>query len=220
MNIWLIIPVKSLKESKSRLANVLTEDQRKELTWLLLLQLIEVSRQVSRIQRILIVTPDPEVESLVSPHDTITLLESGKQGLNEALAESRDYAAADADCILILPCDLPFISRLDIEMLLAPLADLDSKSISGSSEQNRPMMVICPDEHGDGTNALLLCKPKDFTFNFGPDSFKKHLEEASLRGLKINMVKPDGVKFDLDSEEDWHEFVKRTSSVSFAGIFD
>jgi 2-phospho-L-lactate guanylyltransferase len=220
MNIWLIIPVKSLKESKSRLANVLTEDQRKELTWLLLLQLIEVSRQVSRIQRILIVTPDPEVESLVSPHDAITLIESGKQGLNGALAESRDYAAADADCILILPCDLPFITKLDLEMLLAPLADQDSKSISGDPDQNGPLMVICPDQYEDGTNALLLCEPMEFTFNYGPDSFRKHLEEASLRGLKINRVEPDGVIFDLDSEEDWHEFVKRTSSVSFAGIFD
>jgi 2-phospho-L-lactate guanylyltransferase len=220
MNIWLIIPVKSLKESKSRLANVLTEDQRKELTWVLLLQLIEVSRQVSQIQQILIVTPDPKVESLVSPHVAITLLESGKQGLNGALAESRDYAVADADCILILPCDLPFITRLDIEMLLAPLADLDSRSISGDPQQNGPLMVICPDQHGDGTNALLLCEPMDFTFYYGPDSFRKHLEEASLRGLKINRVEPDGVKFDLDREEDWHEFVKRTSGVPFAGIFD
>jgi 2-phospho-L-lactate guanylyltransferase len=220
MNIWLIIPVKSLKESKSRLANVLTEDQRKELTCKLLLQLIEVSRQVGQIQRILIVTPDPAVESLVSHHDAITLLESGTHGLNGALVESRDYAAADADCILILPCDLPFITRLDIEMLLAPLADADSNSIGGSPEQNRPLMVICPDQHGDGTNALLLCEPKDFIFNYGPDSFRKHLQEASLRGLKINRVEPDGVKFDLDSEDDWHEYVKRTSSVPFAGIFD
>jgi 2-phospho-L-lactate guanylyltransferase len=220
MNIWLIIPVKSLKESKSRLANLLTEDQRKELTCKLLLQLIEVSRQVGQIQRILIVTPDPEVESLVSHHDAITLLESGTHGLNGALVESRDYAAADADCILILPCDLPFITRLDIEMLLAPLADADSNSIGGSPEQNRPLMVICPDQHGDGTNALLLCELKDFIFNYGPDSFRKHLQEASLRGLEINRVEPDGVKFDLDSEDDWHEYVKRTSSVLFAGIFD
>jgi 2-phospho-L-lactate guanylyltransferase len=220
MNIWLIIPVNSLKESKSRLANVLTEDQRRELTCKLLLQLIEVSRRVSQIKRILIVTPDPEVESLVSPHDTITLLESGNQGLNGALAESRDYAAADADCLLILPCDLPFITRLDIEMLLAPLADLDSKSIIVDPEKNGPLMVICPDQHGDGTNALLLCEPMEFTFNYGPNSFRKHLEEASLRGLKINKIEPDGVKFDLDSEEDWHEYVKRTSSVPFAGFFD
>jgi 2-phospho-L-lactate guanylyltransferase len=220
MNIWLIIPVNSLKESKSRLANVLTEDQRRELTCKLLLQLIEVSRQVSQIHRILIVTPDPEVESLVSPHDAITLLESGKQGLNGALAESRDYAAAAADCILILPSDLPFITRLDIEMLLAPLSNLDSSSISGGPGQNGPLMVICPDQRGGGTNALLLCEPKDFTFNYGPDSFQKHLEEASHRGLKIYRVEPDGVKFDLDSEEDWREFVKRTSTVPFAGIFD
>ena len=220
MKVWLIIPVKSLKESKSRLGNVLTEDQRRELTCKLLLQLIEVSRQVSQIQRILSVTPDPEVESLVSSYHTITLLESSKQDLNGALAESRDYAAADSDCILILPCDLPFITRLDIEMLLAPLADLDSKSINGEPDQNGQLIVICPDLHGDGTNALLLCEPKDFTFNYGPDSFRKHLDEASLRGLKINRVEPDGVKFDLDSEEDWHEFVKRSSTAPFAGIFD
>jgi 2-phospho-L-lactate guanylyltransferase len=198
----------------------LTRDQRKELTCKLLLHLIEVSRQASQIQRIVIVTPDPEVEILVRPHDAITLIESGKQGLNGALTESRDFAAADADGILILPCDLPFITRLDIEMFLAPLAELDSNSLSGAPEQNGPLMVICPDQHGTGTNALLLCEPMEFTFNYGPDSFRKHLEEASLRGLKINKIEPDGVKFDLDSEEDWHEYVERTSSVPFAGFFD
>jgi len=213
MNIWLIIPVKSLRESKSRLANVLTGDQRRELTSHLLSRTIEVGCQVNSIQRILVVTPDPEVELLTRSQEVTVILEEERRGLNSALAQSRDFAGHYADWILILPCDLPFISVDDIERLLVPLLGPNTESPRTISEQNLGLMVICPDLHEDGTNALLLSKAGDFTFRFGENSFQKHLLEASNRGLKAARVHPEGIRFDLDSEDDWFEYLKRSSGV-------
>ena len=219
MNIWLIIPVNSLKESKSRLADLLTENQRRELTGHLLSHLIEVGRQVNQIQRISVATPDPEVELLVGSQPVTIILEEGRRGLNSALAQGRDVAAENSDCILILPCDLPFISKRDIEILLAPLADRTNTDSPGA-QNNKGQMVICPNLDGDGTNALLLCKAGDFTFRFGQNSFQKHLFEADIRGLTTHIVDPEGIKFDLDSEEDWRDFLRRTSGLPVPGFLE
>ena len=220
MNIWLIIPVNSLKQSKSRLADVLTENQRRELTSHLLSRLIEVGSQVRLIQHILVVTPDPEVEALIGHQDAATLLEDGRQGLNLALAQSRDFAAGNADCILILPCDLPLISKSDIDMLLVPLFDEELETRSPGSDRDKGLMVICPDQHGDGTNALLLSRPEAFTFSYGQNSFQKHLLEADLRGLTTHIVYPAGIRFDLDNEEDWHAFLEQTPGAPVPGLFE
>ena len=66
-----------------------------------------------------------------------------------------------------------------------------------------PVLAICPDEAEDGTNALLLAPPGDFTFRYGPGSFRAHLAEAERRGRAAHVVPAPGLRFDLDTESDW-----------------
>ena len=70
-----------------------------------------------------------------------------------------------------------------------------------------PVLVICPDEAEDGTNALLLAPPGDFTFRYGPGSFHAHLAEAERRGRAAHVVRAPGLRFDLDTESDWRVYV-------------
>ena len=66
-----------------------------------------------------------------------------------------------------------------------------------------PLLAVCPDEAEDGTNALLLAPPGDFTFRYGPGSFRAHLAEAERRGRPAHVVPAPGLRFDLDTESDW-----------------
>jgi 2-phospho-L-lactate guanylyltransferase len=68
-------------------------------------------------------------------------------------------------------------------------------------------IVICSDHNRDGSNALLICPPAGFTFQYGPNSFNLHLEEASRLGMSTRIVEASGIKFDIDTEEDWNAYL-------------
>ena len=84
-----------------------------------------------------------------------------------------------------------------LPLRLGPLAPLRARSSLA------PLLAVCPDETEDGTNALLLAPPGDFTFHYGPGSFHAHLAEAERRGRPAHVIPAPGLRFDLDTESDW-----------------
>jgi 2-phospho-L-lactate guanylyltransferase len=98
--------------------------------------------------------------------------------------------SAGADALLVLPIDLPLVSRDALTTLLDELDD-----------PHRPLVVLVPDRHGRGTNALLLAPPDAIEFCFGGDSRAAHLDCARSRGVR--MVEADGpLTLDLDTPAD------------------
>ena len=79
----------------------------------------------------------------------------------------------------------------------------ERSSLEPGTSPPAPLLVICPDEAEDGTNALLLAPPGEFTFRYGPGSFRAHLAEAARRGRSAHVVPAPGLRFDLDTESDW-----------------
>jgi 2-phospho-L-lactate guanylyltransferase len=73
-------------------------------------------------------------------------------------------------------------------------------------------VVIAADEKGYGTNALFVLPAGAFSFHYGPDSFRKHIEEAEERGKTIEVITTPGLRFDIDNEIDWYTY--QTSKVS------
>ena len=196
MTIWAVIPVKPLRDSKSRLAHILTPDQRAELTSHLLLHTLHAIQESEQIYRTLVISRDPAVLKLARQEGVFTFNEGDRQGLNQAVTRAAGVTAARrADSILVLPADLPFISAEDIVKLTLLLP--------ADSDQMRPQAIICPDLEYEGTNALLLSPPLEFTFQYGPGSFRKHQQEALQRGRQLTTIELPGVQFDVDTEEDW-----------------
>ena len=70
-------------------------------------------------------------------------------------------------------------------------------------------MAICSDREGDGTNALLVCPPTGFTFQYGPGSYQRHLAEAERLGIAQCIVDTPGIRFDLDTEQDYESYLVR-----------
>ncbi len=193
MTTWAIIPVKPLHESKRRLAHLLSAGARAELIHHFLDNLLATLNDVPGIDRVLVVTGDAEVTALAQNHGAAVLLETEPSGLNEAVRGGAALAARQgATAVLILPADLPFARVEDIEQMLAPLPTT-----------HHPLLAITGDETEEGTNALLLAPPGDFTFRYGPGSYHAHLAEAAARDRAIHIVNAPGLRFDLDTEGDW-----------------
>ena len=209
-----VIPVKTLHDSKRRLAHLLSAEERADLIGRFLDNLLLTLSATPGIDRTLVVTCDPDVVRLARRRGAEVLLEPAADGLNAAAARGAAHAAAQgATAVLLLPADLPFVRVEDIEAMLQPLEQGPGARGQGPGEERSslapspwplaPSLVVCPDETEDGTNALLLAPPGDFAFHYGPGSFRAHLAEAARRGRAAHVVPAPGLRFDLDTESDW-----------------
>lgn len=204
MIVWAIIPVKPLRDSKSRLAHILSPDERAALTASLLRHTLEVLNDVRDIHRTLIVSRDPAVLKIARQGGASTFGESEKQDLNLAITRAAHIASAQqADAVLILPADLPLLTAEDVEMMLTGAIPQSNGHHGAGYYYQERAISICPDHVNDGTNALLICPPTGFAFQYGPGSFEHHLEEAARLGMSRRIIHAPGLKFDLDTEEDW-----------------
>jgi 2-phospho-L-lactate guanylyltransferase len=63
-------------------------------------------------------------------------------------------------------------------------------------------IVIVPDRHGQGTNALLLSPPDVMTPAFGEGSFARHAALARAAGAAPRVVDVPSLGLDIDTADD------------------
>jgi len=212
MEIWAIVPVKSLKNSKRRLAHLLSKEEREALIKRLLGQVLGTLIALPAIENILVVSADPDVWQICRHYQVQVVKEPASQGMNIAIRRGIKAASDQgAKSALILPVDLPYISGTAVQSFLEGAAGrlVDKNGHvhdngSGSSLQKKGLMAICPDENDQGTNALFFKPISEFSFHYGPGSFQKHLKEGEKRGLFVRIIPVPALQFDLDSEDDWY----------------
>lgn len=202
-----LIPVRSLTGGKTRLAGALDTTERSDLIREMLGGVVSAALLSGVIDSIIVVSPDDEVLSLAGhlAPNLITLRQpDDRPGLIAALDQGRAFAIEHgADAMLILFGDLPLLSGDDVRMMASSAADV----------------VISPDRHGEGTNALLLRfasgvdhdNNMDFQFRFGQASFGRHLAEADRVGLTAETVVTAGTSLDVDTPADLAEWTARSA---------
>jgi 2-phospho-L-lactate guanylyltransferase len=188
--LWAIVPVKPLRRAKSRLASVLNRDERAALSQEMLIHTLGVLKTVPGIERVLVVSRDSRALAIARDVGAHTVTERGEPQLNSALVRAtlvaRGYGVSG---VLVLPADLPLVQKEDIEMLVSRATD-------------PPVVVIAPDRHGKGTNALLASPPGLIEYDFGPDSFKLHQERALEAGARVEICELPSLGLDVDMPED------------------
>ena len=190
MSIWAIVPVKPLRHAKSRLAPVLGDEERLELSRDMLRTVLAALTEVSRIDRTLLVSRDPEALALGRHLGARTLSERPPIALNQALAQATKAAiGSGASAVLVLPADLPLITAQDIEALL----DLVDPP---------PAIVLAPDRRRDGTNALLTSPAPLIEYSFGQASYDRHRAAALAAGVRVAVCDRPALALDLDLPED------------------
>jgi 2-phospho-L-lactate guanylyltransferase len=190
MTLWAIVPVKPLRRGKSRLAGTLTEDERAELNQSLLKHTIETLSDLKEIEQVLVVSRDPHALTVARNYGARTVREDGQPHLNTALKRATVVAQVYATRgVLVLPADLPLISPEDIRELINRAVD-------------PPVVVIAPDRHHSGTNALLISPSGLIEYDFGENSFQRHCERVRQAGARLEIVDLPSLGLDLDLPED------------------
>ncbi|MFC1466759.1 MAG: 2-phospho-L-lactate guanylyltransferase [Candidatus Brachytrichaceae bacterium NZ_4S206] len=191
-----LIPVKSLIHGKSRLSGQLDLAHRIELTHDSLRRIVHTLQSTSGIGDIVIISRDAQVAAWAKRW-RVEHMREHRRGLNAALREARArYAHASA--VLVLPSDLAALSITDVRGMLA-----------AAQQAGERCVVIAPDRHGRGTNALLLKPPDAIDFDFGVNSAVRHAQRAIAHGIQPIWFRSDSICLDLDSPDDLNLYLEQ-----------
>lgn len=208
MTLWAVIPTKDPARAKTRLARIFTPEQRRVVSLGLLERTLRVLRETPAVAHCLVVSPAAEPLSLArhygahlleqavrapsAPRDPRRLERSGaiEDELNAALEQAARAATAQgAEALLVLPADLPCLTAAALTALIA-------------RAPGTPGIVLAPDRHRTGTNAVLVMPPTALPFSFGRDSFARHRDVAGRTGLAIAICDHPAFALDLDEPDD------------------
>jgi 2-phospho-L-lactate guanylyltransferase len=190
MTFWAIVPVKPLGRGKSRLAGVLTQEERLDLNSQLLTHTVDILQEIPEIEHVLVISRDPSALAMARAHGARTVQENGAPELNIALTRATMVAKSYATRgVLIIPSDLPMITKEDVYAMLERV-------------QDPPVVVVAPDRRKVGTNALLVCPVGLIEYDYGPNSFERHCQSALTEGARLEICELPSLALDMDLPED------------------
>jgi 2-phospho-L-lactate guanylyltransferase len=190
MTLWAIVPVKPLRVGKSRLSGVLNQDERADLNRRLLDHTLATLTAIPEIEQVLVISRDPAALMLARQHGARTVQEHGAPQLNVALARAtvvvKNYNTRG---VLVVPADLPLLTIQDVRVMLERAGE-------------PPVVVVAPDRHRQGTNALLINPVGLIEYEFGENSFQRHCQRAVEAGVRLEVVELPCLALDMDLPED------------------
>ena len=192
-----IVPMKSLVQAKTRLSEELTLPQRMALSRNLLRRVLRATvgpasgvAGDSPVESVWVVGGDAAIRDIARDEGALWYEEEGAD-INDTLWLAFQRAFSSCRAALFLPGDLPFLKPHDVYSLV---------SASGRLKN----VTLAPARQGGGTNGILV--PPDLAQPFrpllGPDSFRRHLSQATELGLSVAICYSPGLAFDLDTFDD------------------
>ena len=182
-----LVPVKTLARAKSRLAGTLDPPGRARLMHDTLRRTVHALKGVESISLIAVITRDAEVSQWAQEWGA-SVIHEREDGLNESLRDAR-ARFGPVDAVLVVPADLGWLDSDDIRAMAA---------LAGSG----PAVIIAPDRHERGTNALLLRPPDIIDFHFGVDSAQAHAALAQAKGVTPQWYRSSSISLDVDEPSD------------------
>ncbi len=174
-----LVPIKSFRTAKARLAPALGPTARAELARRMARTVIAAAGPLP----VTVVCDDPEVASWALAQGAAVVSEPGR-GLNGAVAAGVAHLERSGVAqVIVAHADLPGARQL------AGLA-----TFAG--------ITLVPDRRDDGTNVICLPAGSGFRFAYGPGSFQRHLAEARRLHVELRIVHEPGLAWDVDIPDD------------------
>jgi 2-phospho-L-lactate/phosphoenolpyruvate guanylyltransferase len=184
-----ILPIKSFGEAKQRLAHEFDAPTRRALAQAMFSDVLVALRRTPAVEETVVVTADNGAQRIAGGYGA-TVLDDDDRGHNvAALNGIRHALMSGADRTLLVPGDCPMLDPKELEALIA--RPVPERSV-----------LIVPDRHGTGTNALLLTPPEAMTPAFGPGSCQRHVDHAQAEHAEPEVVKIGSLALDVDTPED------------------
>jgi 2-phospho-L-lactate/phosphoenolpyruvate guanylyltransferase len=199
-----VLPVKSFERAKQRLGEAVGGGDRRALAAAMVGDVLAALDHVPAIADIVVITAEPMVlgdlgraaPTVVDDPDTrgraapVVVPDPDERGQSAAAeAGIREAVARGAERVLLVPGDCPALDPDEVSRLLE----------RGGAP---PHVVIVPDRHGSGTNALLVAPPDAVAPAFGAGSLARHAARARAAGATVKVCELPSLGLDVDTPDD------------------
>jgi 2-phospho-L-lactate/phosphoenolpyruvate guanylyltransferase len=178
-----VLPIKSFSRAKSRLGEGL---DRPELAAAMARDVLGALAATPGVDDVIVVTAEPLAD------DTGAVFVPDPDEAGQSAAAQRGIDAAGhrgAERVLLVPGDCPALDPDELGRLLDAPAD-------------PPQVVVVPDRHGTGTNALLVAPPDAVAPSFGAGSMARHAARARAAGAAVKVRAVPSLGLDVDTADD------------------
>jgi 2-phospho-L-lactate guanylyltransferase len=184
-----VLPVKRFDDAKQRLDRTMTAGTRRALAEAMVSDVLHGLRRAQRVDKVIVVTGESGAEALARAYDAESIPDDDR-GHSHAARSGVDWALERSyDRVLLVPGDCPALDPHEVDELV-------------EGGMSAPDVVIVPDRHGEGTNALLLAPPDAIAPSFGPGSRARHERAAEAAGARWRIVEPRSLVLDVDTADD------------------
>jgi 2-phospho-L-lactate guanylyltransferase len=184
----IVIPMKDLLFSKTRLDPQLSSRQRQALALSMFKTTLEFFNLHFSQHHLLVVTASEFISDIARTYGATVLIET-KLGLRQAVESAACWSLNnDFQSQLLIPADIAELDRSELERLLTAYRPV-------------PSVVLCPADDL-GTNALLTTPPNAIPFLYGIDSSIAHQRAAHERGIDCQVMNLPALALDIDTPDD------------------
>ncbi len=184
-----ILPIKTLDRAKQRLSPELDPSPRRSLVEAMFSDVLIALRRAETISTTVVVTPDHVAQGIAAGYGAEVLADV-EAGHNDAARRGVQRASElGADRVLLVPGDCPLLDPAEIDALVRRRTRTSS-------------VLVVPDRHGTGTNALLITPPDALDPAFGEGSHERHLERARAADLHAETAAVPSLAVDVDTADD------------------
>jgi 2-phospho-L-lactate guanylyltransferase len=200
--IFAVLPVKSPSNAKQRLSSWLSVTARRTLARLLYEQTLETLLRAKGIDRVVVATSDEEIAEHARRLG-VTVFREQEQVSHSVSADAACLRAQEmgAASVMLVPIDVPLATADDFSELAASA---------------KPGLIVVPSSDGTGTNALVRTPVDAIACCFGPGSFRAHVEQAQSKGIPVEVLRLEGLMFDIDTPEDVADLLARAPHISIS----
>lgn len=196
---WVIIPVKKLKNAKLRLEGYLSQEQRAELSVIMLQDVLEVLSTSEVVTGITIISSEGSLAEVAKLYGADFLLTESDSGYSEDAAKAIDKVCqTHQDDIAIIPSDVPLLGHDDLIKL---------------DEIHEQGVILCPAQADGGTNGLLFDSSLQMPLLFGVDSLERYRQKAAELDIPLRIERIAGLERDIDRVDDLIWVLERPENI-------
>jgi 2-phospho-L-lactate guanylyltransferase len=186
-----ILPVKRFSAAKQRLDGDISDGTRRALAEAMVTDVLIALRRSKLVDEVLVVSGEHSAVALAAGYDAAAVVDDPEDAGHSAAAVRGVQAALErgATRVLLVPGDCPALDPAEVDGLL-------ERAESG------PDVLVVPDRHGSGTNALVLTPPDVIRPSFGPGSRERHQQLAAEAGAACDVVELHTLGLDVDTLDD------------------
>jgi 2-phospho-L-lactate guanylyltransferase len=188
-----VLPIKRFGSAKQRLDNGLSDGTRRALAEAMVTDVLIALRRAKYVDEVLVVSGETMAVALAAGYDAAAVIDDPDDIGHSAAARRGVQAAMErgATRVLLVPGDCPALDPTELDELLE-----DAEGVA------TPDVIVVPDRHGDGTNALLLTPPDAIQPAFGPGSRERHERLAAEAGATCTAIAVPTLGLDVDTVDD------------------